>query len=59
MIIKQNTVLFIKSQKQKQLSMKVILMIYLNQFILRLNQTYKNFLEEVRVGLFIQLKIIL
>ena len=33
---------FIQSQKQKQLPMKVILMMYLNQSILQLYQTYKN-----------------
>ena len=31
--------------------MKVILIIYLNQFILQLYQTYKNILENVLFGL--------
>ena len=38
----------------KQLLMKVILTIYLNQFILRSCQTYKHFLDKVLVGLLLQ-----
>ena len=34
--------LFIHTQKQKQLSMKVVLMIYLNQSMTQLYQTYKS-----------------
>ena len=37
--MKQNVVLFTRTQKQKQLLMKVTLRMYLNQFILRLYQT--------------------
>ena len=33
---------FFQTQKQKQLRMKVVLMMYLNQFILQLYKTYKN-----------------
>ena len=35
--------------------MKVILMMYLNQSIVRLYQTYKNLVEKVGDGLLIQL----
>ena len=34
---------FIHNQKQKQLTMNVTLMIYLNQSILKLYQSYKRF----------------
>ena len=54
MKIKQNMTLFIPIQKQKQLSMKVILMIYLNQSILRLYQIYKNLKKKAQAGLLIQ-----
>ena len=50
--------LFSQAQKQKQLSIKVILIMYLNQSILRLYQTYKNLLEKIRVSLLIQAKMI-
>ena len=40
--MKQNIAHFIRSQGLKQLLMKVILVIYLNQSIARLYQTYKN-----------------
>ena len=50
--------LFSQTQKQKQLLIKVILMMYLNQSILRLYQTYKNLLEKILVGLLIQAKMI-
>ena len=53
-MMKQNIVLFTRTQKQKQLLMKVTLMMYLKQFILQLYQKYKNLLEKVRVGLLIQ-----
>ena len=45
---------FLANAKKKQLLMKEILMIYLTQFILRLYQTYKIFLENARIGLFTQ-----
>ena len=47
---KQNLAPFSRTQKQKQLLIKVIFMMYLNQSILRLYQTYKNLLEKIRVG---------
>ena len=44
LMIKQNMALFIYTQRQKQLLIKMTLMIYLNQsIILQLYQTYKNF----------------
>ena len=43
----QNIVPFILPQKQKQLLMKAILMMHLDQSILRLYQTYKNVLEKI------------
>ena len=42
-MIKQNIALLIHIKKQKQLLMKVILMMYLNQSILQLYQTNKTF----------------
>ena len=57
--MQQNIVPIILTQKQKQLFMKVILMTYINQFIVQLYQTYKNHLEKIRVGLLIQLYIVL
>ena len=56
MIKQQNLVFFIQTQKQKKLLMKVTLMMYLNQFMIQLYQTYKNLLELVQVGLLIQLQ---
>ena len=56
MIKQQNLVFFIQTQKQKKLLMKVTLMMYLNQFMIQLYQTYKNLLEIVQVGLLIQLQ---
>ena len=53
-MIKQNMTLIILSKKQKQLLMKVTLMIYLNQSILQFYQTYKNLYERVQTGLLIQ-----
>ena len=41
-MIKQSMTLFMRTQKQKQLSMKVTLMMCLNQSILKLYQTYKS-----------------
>ena len=41
-MIQQNIEPFIRTQKQQQLLMKVILRMYLNQFIVALYQTYKN-----------------
>ena len=43
MMIKQNMTLFTHTQKQKQLLMKLTLMMCLNQSILQLYQTYKKF----------------
>ena len=45
--------IIIHTQKQKQLSTKVTLTIYLNQSILQLYQTYKNFQEMALAGLLI------
>ena len=53
--MKQNLPLFILTQRHKKLLVKVILMTYLNQFILRLYRTYKNILEKVLIGLLIKL----
>ena len=39
---KKNMVPFIQTQSQKQLLLKATLMMYLNQSILQLCQTYKN-----------------
>ena len=45
---------FIQTEKQKQLSMEVILMMYLNQIILQLYQVYKVIQEQLQAGLLIQ-----
>ena len=45
-MMKQNIALFTSPQKMKQISMRVILMMYLNQSIIRLHQTDKNDLER-------------
>ena len=45
---------FIRTQKQKQLLMKMTLMVYLNQSILLLHQAYKNLTVSVQIGLLIQ-----
>ena len=45
--MQQNIQAFIQTQKKKQLLMKAILMLHLNQSILQLSQTYKNMLEKV------------
>ena len=47
---------FIQTHKQKQLLMKLLLMMFLNQSILQLYQTYKNLQEKVQAGLCIQLQ---
>ena len=54
-MINQNITLFIRPQRLKQLLMRVKLMMHLNQSITQLYQIYKNLLEQVRLGLFIQL----
>ena len=41
-IAKQSMTLFVQTQKEKLLSMKVTLMVYLNQSILQLYQTYQH-----------------
>ena len=43
-MIKQNVDLFLQSGKQKQLLMKMMLIFYVNQFILWLYQTYRKLL---------------
>ena len=48
------SIFYLNSKAKVKLLMKVILMMYLNQFILRLCQTSKNLLEKVRVGLLFQ-----
>ena len=48
-MIKESMTLFIHSQKQKQLLMKVTLMMYLNQSTLQLYQTYKIFRKRLRL----------
>ena len=53
-MMQQNIPYFILTQKQEQLLMRVILMMYLNKSILRLYQTYKNDLQKVQDGLLIQ-----
>ena len=52
--MQQNIPYFILTQKQEQLLMRVILMMYLNKSILRLYQTYKNDLQKLQDGLLIQ-----
>ena len=46
---------FVFSQGLKQLYMRAILMIYLNQCAVQLYQTFKNCLERDCLGLLIQL----
>ena len=50
---------FIQTQKQKQLLMKVTLMMYLNQSTLLLYKAYKNLQDKVQVGLLTQSQIII
>ena len=45
------TTLAILTRKQKQLLIRVIKIMYLNQSILQLYQTYKNILQKARVQL--------
>ena len=45
-MMKENTALFICSQRLKQLLMRGILIIYLNQSIVRLYQTNKKYLVK-------------
>ena len=45
-MVKQNIALFIQTQKQTQLLMKVTLMMYLNQTIPLLYQTCENLYEK-------------
>ena len=60
MKIKQSmTHFFSQTHKQKQLSMKVTLIMCFNQSILQLYQTYKNLKEKAQIGLLIQSLIIL
>ena len=51
---KQNMTHFIQTQPQRQLSIKMPLMMYLNGSILQLHQTNKNIWEEVYVRLLVQ-----
>ena len=51
---KQNITLFIHTQKQKQLLLKMTFIMYLNQSILKLYQIQKNLQEKVQAGLLIQ-----
>ena len=53
-MMQQNIPRFILNERQKRLLMRVTLMMYLNQSILRLYQTYKNISEKVRAELLIQ-----
>ena len=52
---KKNIAPFIRPEKQKQFLMRVILMMCLIQFILRLCRIYKDYWEKVWFGLLIQL----
>ena len=49
-MMKQNITPFIYPQKLKQLLMRVILTIHLNQSVVILYQTYKNLLEKFGLG---------
>ena len=53
MMLQQNVSFFILTRDQKLLSMKATLMMYLNQSIIQLYQTYENILEKVKTGLLI------
>ena len=53
-ITKESMTLFVQTEKEKLLSMKVTLMVYLNQSILQLYQTYQHLYENVQAGLSIQ-----
>ena len=52
-MMKQNIAPFIRPQRLKELLVRVILMIYLNQPKVTLHQTYKNLLKNVQVVLLI------
>ena len=52
-MLQQNVSFFILTRDQKLLSMKATLMMYLNQSIIQLYQTYENILEKVETGLLI------
>ena len=54
MPMQQNISLFILTQKEKRLLMRVVLMIYLNQYILQLYQPYKSILKNIWAGSLIQ-----
>ena len=54
-MIKQNITPFIHTQNERQLLLKVTLMMCLNQSVLQLHQRYKDFQEYVQDGLMIQL----
>ena len=49
-MMKQSVVPFVRTQKQKKILIKVILLMYLNQFIFQFYETYKNFMEKCRAG---------
>ena len=53
-MMQQNIAPFIRNQKQKQLLIRAILIMYLNQPIIQLYQTCKNLFENVRSRLLIQ-----
>ena len=55
MVMHQNIASFLLTQKHEQLLMKATLIMYLNQSIVRLSQTYKNFVERVQAKVLIQL----
>ena len=42
MVMRQNIAPFMQTQKQEQLLMKAILIMYLNQSVVQLYQTYKK-----------------
>ena len=50
---------FIRNQKPKQLLIKVDMMMYLNQSLVLLHQTYKDLYEKAQAGLLIQSQIII
>ena len=49
MTIKQNKASFISSPSLKQLLVRVILMMYLNQYVVQLYQTCKNLYGKFKV----------
>ena len=53
-MIKHYIAPFIRTQKQKKLSMKVTLIMYLNQSIVILYQGYKSLKDKVKVPFLIQ-----